>query len=154
MSDYGQNAIQVGDVLMFHGEHDVGDINENGGIIEMTSMFETMTYLTFFGGNHGDDGSAATTKQQWWGNDGEPEERQYRSRTQNLLSGNPINSASLKLIQEAAQADLEDAFIVGGYADSVEVTVRIIAPKRIAIEDKIILKSGKELRNRLEVSGL
>jgi hypothetical protein len=154
MADYGQNAVQVGDVLIYHSDQDCGAFVVTGGIVEMTPLWETYVYLTLLGGNQGDDGSPSADKQQWCGNEGEPPERQYRSRTQAVINGRAMNSASIKEAQEAVQADLEDAFIKTGYADSVTASVRLVAPKKVEISDWIIMKDGTELRHRFEVAGI
>ena len=139
MGDYSTNAIQEGDVLMHHSE-DRGDITELDGFIVMTKSFETMIYFSHFGGNEDDDGSEATKKNQWWGNEGEPEENQYRSRLQAMLDGRPLTSATLPLLADAALEDLERDF-VPVLAKSAEVTlVEIISPKHFKIHEQLVLQ--------------
>lgn len=128
---------------MWHVD-DRGEIEEKDGFITMTSSFETMIYLTLFGGNEDDNNSESTALNQWWGNEGEPVERQYRSRFQHECSrGRPITSASITVIIEAAENDLKDAFVTTGYAKAVEITkVEIINPKRIRVAGFITLDEG------------
>jgi hypothetical protein len=139
MGTYSTNALQAGDVLMVHAD-DRGDITERDGFIVMTASFETMIYLSLFGGNEDDDGSEATEKLQWWGNEGEAVENQYRSKFGALLTGLPVTSGSIKTLEEAAKEDLERDFVRGGYASSITIsTIKLESPKRIAIEGFITL---------------
>lgn len=152
MGDYSTNAIQAGDVLMFFVD-DRGEIEEKDGFITMTGSFETMIHLCLFGGNEDDDGSESTKKEQWWGNEGEPVINQYRSRFQFLCArGTPLTSASIAEFAEAASGDLEAAFVVGGYADSVEIdAIELVNPKRIGVTGRIVL--NKENVIPFEVEG-
>lgn len=140
MSDYSTNAIQAGDVLMFFVD-DRGEIEEKNGFITMTGSFETMIHLCIFGGNEDDDGSESTEKEQWWGNEGEPVINQYRSRFQyHCAHGAPLTSASVTTLAEAAREDLESAFLVGEYADAVEIDeVELMSPKRVRVAGRILL---------------
>jgi phage gp46-like protein len=142
MGDYQTNTNQQGDVLLYHGPEDCGEINEADGIIQMTQFYETMAYLALFGGNQEDDGSAATEKLQWWGNEDEPEERQYRGRFQARLSGAPLTSASILDLEADAKYDLESVFLPD-YAASVSVSASIVAPKMVHFEINIEAKSGE-----------
>lgn len=144
MVDYGTNTNQQGDVLLYHGDKDAGEINESGGIIEMTQRYETMAYLALFGGNQEDDGSSATEKLQFWGNEGEPPERQYRGRFQVRLSGAPLTSASLKDLETDALYDLESAFLPD-YALSVSVSASILSPKKVKLVIVIITETAEYL---------
>jgi hypothetical protein len=145
MGDYGQNAIQAGDVLMFHSSEDCGDIIEEGGIVQMTQAFETMVYLVFMGGNEDDDGSESTEKLQWWGNEGEPEDRQYRGKfNSKIKGGKPITSAFIRDCEEAGLEDLETAFVQSGLAKSVELSCYASSPKRLDVSGKIIFLGGEE----------
>jgi len=151
MVNYQTNTSQGGDVLMYHGPQDRGDINESGGIIEMTQAFETMAYLCLFGGNEEDDGSEATAKLQWCGNDGEPEELQYRGRLQSLLDGTPLNSSSVRTLEAAALEDLVPEF-VPNYAASVSVSVSVRTPKHISIYITIELHNAEVVPITLEAA--
>lgn len=142
MGDYQGNTNQQGDVLLYHGTEDCGEINEANGIIEMTTGFETMAYLALFGGNEDDDGTAATEKQQWWGNEGEPVEQQYRGRFQSYLKGATITSATLPEMEAAATEDLAAAF-VPEYAESIECSLSIVASKTIGLSIKINLYNAE-----------
>lgn len=142
MADYSTNAVQAGDVLMFMVD-DRGEIEEKDGFLTMTESFETMIHLCLFGGNEDDDGSESTEKDQWWGNEGELALNQYRSHFQYEVSrGQPLTSASVTTLAEAAAEDLENTFIVGGYAESVEIdTVEVVNPKRVKVTGRILLDS-------------
>jgi len=150
MGDYQTNTNQQGDVLLYHGAEDRGDINEANGLIEMTTGFETMAYLALFGGNDDDDGTAATEKQQWWGNEGEPDEQQYRGRFQSYLTGEPITSATLPEMEAAAIEDLAAAF-VPLYAESVTCSLSLVTPKMVKAEIQINLYNAEPVLIALEV---
>lgn len=151
MGDYGTNTNQQGDVLMYHSSEDCGDIKESGGIIEMTTFFETMAYLALFGGNEDDDGSQSTEKKQWCGNEGEPVEQQYRGRLQAMLSGVPLTSASLPVIEEAAKDDVEAAFLPD-YASSIAVVASIIGPDMVSLVIDIEALTGEHYYVKLEAA--
>jgi hypothetical protein len=142
MGNYQTNTNQQGDVLMFHSNEDCGEILESNGIIEMTTFYQTMAYLTLAGGNQDDDGSEATAYLQWWGNEGEPVERQYRGRFQRHLSGSPLTSASIIDIEADAKHDLEAAFLPD-YAMSVSVSASIVAPKMVQLDVGIVALNGE-----------
>lgn len=151
MGTYSTNAIQEGDVLMIL-QDDRGNIVEADGIIEMTGSFETMILLTLFGGNEDDDKSESTSMLQWWGNEDEPEENQYRSRFQYECSrGRTLTSAAITVLVEAATNDLKDAFVTGGYAQSVEVSeVELVNPKRIRVAGFVTLNDDSVLKFDVE----
>lgn len=151
MGDYGTNTNQQGDVLLYHGSEDSGEINESGGIIQMTTFFETMAYLALFGGNEEDDGSAATEKNQWWGNEGEPEEQQYRGRFQAMLTGVPLTSASIVELESAAKEDMEGAFLPN-YANSIDVDASIVAPDTVSLVIDIEALTGEHYKINLEAA--
>lgn len=145
MADFGQNAIQSGDVLLFHSNSDCGDITEEGGIVQMTQGFETMVYLVLMGGNEEDDGSESTSKLQWWGNEGEPEERQYRGKFHSKIKGGrPITSAFISECQSSGLEDLETAFIQGGFAKSVEFYCSAPSAKRLDVSGTILFLNDLE----------
>ena len=132
MGDYQTNTNQQGDVLLYHGSDDRGEINEANGIIEMTKFYETMAYLCLFGGNQDDDGTEATKNSQWCGNEGEPEEQQYRGRFQSYLKGAPLTSALIPEMEAAAIEDLAAGF-VPGYAESVTCSITLLTPKMASL---------------------
>lgn len=149
MGTYGQNAEQIGDVLMYHHD-DCGDIYVEGGIVTMTKFYETMVYLILSGGNCDDDGSESTEKNQWWGNEGEPEEEQYRGRLQALIgSGRPVTSAFLLDAESAATEDLETG--LAGYAETVTVSVVATGPKSVKFSIVILFKTRKEYQYEYEI---
>lgn len=142
MADYTTNTIQAGDVLLFH-ENDRGNIREANGYMEMTQGYETMLYLSHFGGNEDDNGSEATAKKQYWGNEGEPPERQLRARLQSQLSGRPLTSASLVDIAAAALEDLERDFVTPGHAESAEIeSVELVTAKHVRITESLTFPDG------------
>lgn len=123
--------MQQGDVKLFQTVDD-GEINVDGGIVEMSSGLETSAYLSLFGGNEDDDGSDGNP-QEWWGNRGETDSaKKYRSETQNLLQAIPATSGNLKRIEDAAKRDL-NWFLVENVASSVEVDVSIPAVNKVNI---------------------
>ena len=138
MADYSQNADQKGDVLHYL-EDDTGKILVENGFTIMTSGFETMALYALLGGNDEDDKSESTEHLQWWGNEGEPEDRQLRTRTQPLLYGTPLNSANIEILENATKADLEDTFVFGGYADAVTVSVRLTGPKTVEFKINLLI---------------
>jgi hypothetical protein len=151
-TDYGNNATQAGDVLMFD-VGDGGDISLVGGynpstgatssLVEMTELFETMVYLELVGGNDGDDGSEAASTLQWWGNEGEPQNRQYRSKFQSIIKGSPLTSKTLSELQGVAQSQLETLLIDGGYAVAVSVSVSMPRNKTVSISVAITIFGGE-----------
>ena len=138
---YAGNPAQDGDVVLYQSDND-GDINIVGGITEMTAGFDTMIYLTLYGGNVEDPGRDDKSK-QWWGNWTEPDPaRHYRGEYQNLIQGLPASSANLVLVEGAAKRDIERAFVDTKIADSVTVSASI--PKRNQIKLTIaITAEGK-----------
>ncbi len=116
----GGSTNQQGDVLIYQG-NDGGEINVDGGIVELSAGLESAAYLSLFGGNEDDDGRAGNPR-QWWGNltENEPE-RQYRSETQYLLGSLPPIPANLRRIEDAARRDLA-WFVSAGAASAVSVS--------------------------------
>jgi phage gp46-like protein len=92
------------DVLHFQTLND-GDIDINGGIVQLSDGLETAVYLSLFGGNEADDG-LPDNPFGWWGNEGEDVEKRMVSRLQNLMDSLPSTSANLKRLNDAAKADL------------------------------------------------
>lgn len=140
MADYLTNSIQQGDVYLFDGP-DGGDIELSSGYITMTQFIESAVYLCWFGGNWDDDGSQATEKKQWWGNDGEPQENQYRGKLQSLLHGHPLTSALLPKIEKAAEEDIRNG-LSKDILDSVSVSASASSSKRVDLEAHIFTKTG------------
>lgn len=122
------------DVRHYHAP-DGGEISIVNGGVELSEGLETTAYLSMFGGNERDSGSDADAALQWWGNIGEPEERQYRSQTQNLLRALPASPANLKRIEDAALNDL--AWMTTSIAKTVTVTTRIPALNTVQIDVQI-----------------
>lgn len=133
MGDYGDNRPQQGDVWLFASDNE-GDIEIEGGLATMVSNFDTMIYLTLFGGNVDDPGGDDKSK-QFWGNFNEPDTaKHYRGEFQYMIDGLAASSSNLRLVEAAATRDLEKAFIDTNIADSVEVTATLPAHKRLALE--------------------
>jgi len=146
VDDYGKNALQSGDVLLYQNEDGVAEFDETDGIIQMTRGVETMAHLVLRGGNEKDDGSERTKNLSWWGNEGEPEERQLRGRFNGLCaSGKPLTSQTLVEFREAATEDLETAFVKGGVATSVTVQATIPMPKFLKLSIMIVMVDGTEV---------
>lgn len=124
-------AQQQGDVLLCQTNDD-GEINVEGGIVEMSGGLETAAYLSLFGGNEDDDGRADNPA-SWWANLDEVDPvRQYRSETQNLLQSLPATTANLLRIEDAAARDLA-WFVQSNVASSVSVAVSIPGVNRIKL---------------------
>ncbi len=115
----------------------------NGKVeLDLDGLFNA-AYLSMFGGNDDDDGTDATEKKQWWGNRSEPDgSKVYRSKTQARLQTLPPTPANLKLIQEAAESDLE-WLVTKQVARSVGVSVRIPALNRIEVSPTIVIGDRK-----------
>lgn len=113
------------DVLLFQTLDD-GDVEINGGIMQLTDGLETAVYLSLFGGNEADDG-LPDNPFGWWGNEGEDEDARMVSRLQNLMDSLPASAANLKRLNDAAVADLE--WLGSGY----DVTVSASIPRINAV---------------------
>ncbi|ANO58049.1 hypothetical protein [Shewanella phage SFCi1] len=111
------------DVLLFQTLDD-GDIDINGGIVQLSDGLETAVYLSMFGGNQADDG-LPDNPFGWWGNEDEDVDRRMVSRLQNLLEGLPATSGNLKRLNDAALADLS-WLTASGYEVSVSASVPAI----------------------------
>jgi phage gp46-like protein len=120
------------------------------GLTYMTQGYETMAYLCLFGGNEDDDVSESTAHLQWWGNEDEEPQYQYRSRFGAWVkSGEAITSQSLLDAQSFAQADLDEGF--AGIADSIQVQIATINPKRVKLTAQINLPDGTSVPFEMEV---
>ena len=125
-----------GDVLVKQ-TNDGGEINIEGGLIEMTGGFETAFYFALFGGNQDDDGSQ-NNKNIWWGNlTEENPDFHYRSQFQYLLKTLVPISGNLVRLENAAKKDL-DVFIKQGVADSIDVNISLIETRKIKVEINIV----------------
>lgn len=152
MGDYGTNANQVGDTMVWQVS-DRMEIECEGGYMTLTDTVHSAIYLTLTGGNSDDAVDEASAKKQWWGNEGEPREEQYRSRFLHACaSGQPLTSNSVVTLAQAATDDLEVAFIDTKLAKSVEITeVSIPIPKRVHIVGEMILNSDIVIPFEMEV---
>lgn len=123
----------MADVLLYHTD-DGGEVNiDSGDDIELTDRLDTAVYLSLFGGNEDDDGSEATSRLGWWGNIGENNpDRRLVSRLQALLRKLAVTSGNLRLVSEAAEADLA-WLVTTGVVSEVRVVVSLPQPKRLGI---------------------
>lgn len=135
MADYGQNIEQIGDMLVF-SNNGLAELAQVAGQMVMTPGPESAIFLALQGGNEEDDGSSATESKQFWGNYGEPPEKQFRSRTLNILSsGVPINSGNVTNIVQAVVEDLGGTFPTAEIAIS---KVSLLTPKHVVISGSIV----------------
>lgn len=126
---------QQGDVLLFQTRNN-GEINVEGGIVEMTGDFDTAAYLSLFGGNE-DDPAGSVTEFSWWGNIGETEpSRRYRSETQYLTRSIPATSNNLLRIEDAARRDLQ-WMLDENIASSITVSASIPELNRLRLDISI-----------------
>ena len=124
-------ADQQGDVLLFQTSDD-GDINVEGGLVELSGGLQTSAYLSLFGGNEDDDGRPDNAL-TWWANLAETEDsKQYRSETQHVLQALPFSTGNLRRVEDAASRDL-DWFLVEKVASSVTVSATIPGINRIKL---------------------
>ena len=143
--------IDRGDVWMIQDGRG-GEINEEGGYIEMTDGLHTLVVLALGGGNMDDTGAPATEALQWWGNEGEPPERQYRSEFHSTVMGAPVTSARLVVIRDAAQRDIDRDLVATRAIKSAEVFARIVRPKTIGLRIDMLLNDGRSVNISKEVT--
>jgi phage gp46-like protein len=94
------------DVRLYQAENG-GEIDIVNGQTAMDDTIETAVYLSLFGGNNDDGGGDADKPKEWWGNKIERvQERKMRSELQSVLHGLPLVPANLRIIEDAASADL------------------------------------------------
>jgi len=133
-------------LLLQHSDGaDLAIENQN---IKLTDKIETAVFLALTCSNRNDSGDSDTEHLQWWANFGEPVDRQFRSQFYYLATGKPVNSGNLAALEEAAVTDLIAAI---PDLESVSVSARIIAPKRIELTCNILLKSGQNVTVEIEV---
>ena len=142
------NNIQLGDVLLCQGTDD-GNVNVEGGILEMTQGLETMYYLILCGGNSRDLNTPETARLQWLGNEDEPIENQLRGRFQSMLDGLPITSGTLSELRAVAIEDLTVGF--GAMIDKIEVTVKASSVSSVIIDTILNLTDNTKETLSLEV---
>ncbi len=108
-----------GDVLL-RQTNDDGDITVEDGLIALTGGFETMAYLSLFGGQAG-----------WWG-DLQESEADFRtlSETEALVESIAAVPANLRLLEQAALRDLA-VFTNQNIASRVEVVVTMPGVDRV-----------------------
>ena len=103
---------------------DDGDIEINGGIVQLSDGLETAVYLSLFGGNEADDGIEGNPF-TWWGNESEDVDKRMVSRLQNLMDSIPATSGNLKRLNDAALADLS-WLTASGYEVTVSASIPAI----------------------------
>jgi phage gp46-like protein len=122
---------QEGDVLLYQTTDD-GNINVEGGLVELSGGLQTAAYLSLFGGNENDDGIAGNPE-TWWGNTLENESaHRYISETQHLIKSLPITSANLLRVEDAAKRDLA-WFKDRGVATEIRVSASILGLNMIKL---------------------
>ena len=137
MATYGDNQKQSGDVLLRQSLDD-GEINVSSGIVEMTETFDSMVYLSMFGGNADDPGGDDESR-SWWGNHSETDPaRQYRSETQHVLRALPATAANLRKVEAAVGRDLTRDFLTTGIASKFFAAASIPALNRVDVSVSII----------------
>ncbi len=125
------------DVLLQNGD-DGGEIEAIGGVLTMSDGLYAFVYLCLFGGNNDDDGSTADAARQWWGNRIETEPaRVLRGQLQKLLQTIPVTSASLAVIEAAAEADLSP--LVDELGAQVSALASIPAANAIRLEINVVI---------------
>ena len=126
---------QQGDVFLAQTVDD-GEIDVINGLVTMSGGLDTAAYLSLFGGNEADDGRASNPA-NWWGNIDETRPaRQYRSETQNLLTGLPATTGNMLRIEDAVRRDL-DWFLSENIASLIEVDVTIPELNKVNISVRI-----------------
>jgi phage gp46-like protein len=129
-------GVTVTDVRL-HSSVDGGEINMVAGQLELSDGLETAVYLSLFGGNEEDSGQQDTEALEWWGNCTETEPaRKYRSETQFKLRTLPATTGNLRLLEDAAERDLE-WLVAAGVAKSVEVVVAMPAVNTVNIHIEV-----------------
>jgi phage gp46-like protein len=132
----------MSDVLLYQ-TNDNGEINVEGGVVELSGGLRTSVYLSLFGGNEDDPGGSDTTL-SWWGNKVEPDPvRRYRSETQYLLASIPAIPKNLRRIEQAVKRDLQ-WMIEQRAASEIEVSASVPALNRVAIELNIRAQGREE----------
>ncbi len=138
----------MSDVLLYQ-TNDNGEINIEGGVVEMSGGLDSAVYLSLFGGMKHDDG-APNNPLTWWGNLSETEPaKQYRSETQYLLGTLPTTSYNLGRIEEAAGRDLQ-WLLDEKIANSVSISATIPALNRVTLTIVILAEGERSTFNYTE----
>lgn len=128
------------DALMHH-TLDGGNIEIVSGQVTVSNGVWNMVYLAIMGGNEDDSGDEVDDPKQWWGNRGEVvPERQYRSRTQYVMADYPATTSNMAVLREAVEFDLGQ---LGSALESVSVSVRLTAPKRVRFTVEVVVDSTR-----------
>lgn len=136
------------DVLLFQTPDD-GDVDADTGDLALTDGFGTMAYMCMFGGNQEDSGRDGDPD-TYWGNLMETNQAfKDISRTQYLLNKLPPSSANLRVLEDAALADL-DVFLSAKIANEVTVSASIPARNRVAFAVSIFAEGRRQDFNFVE----
>lgn len=108
------------DVLLFQST-DGGEINIEGGLVELTDDFRTAAYLSLFGGNERDDGSDDNVNTYWANLNETDPSRKYVSETQHLLVVLPPTTGNMLRLEDAAGRDLKWLADIGAVTEIVVV---------------------------------
>ncbi len=104
------------------------------GLVQLDDDPYTAIALSLFGGNYADAGDDATASKQWWGNYEIVDlTRRQRSETQYLLYSQPLITATLKRIEDAAMRDLA-WMTASGYATFVRTRATMPGLNRVKLE--------------------
>jgi len=141
-----------GDVFLIQTP-DGFDINVDGGIVEMTTGFETAVLLSLLGGNQEDNGTLSTLKKEWWGNklENNNPERKMTSRFQNLIYGLPSKPGNLKKLEEAGKQDLQ-WFITEKIADTVNFVLTLIEKNKLNVFIELIKDESKLFETQFSIN--
>lgn len=119
--------------LYIYNTVDGGEIENISSVPTMITDFRSAAYLSLFGFS-GD-------KDNFWMNEyADNESEKYQGKLSELIVGNSLTSASLRLAEEAAYLDLK-WFIDDGICSDIQVSISIPQPKRINIRC-ILLQDG------------
>jgi len=136
----------MSDVLVIQTD-DGGDIICEAGQIEMDDGVQTAVFISLFGANEDDTGDDDTKSLEWWANKvATNANEKLRSRTQSLLRGMALTSASLQLIEDAAAQDLQwmlDTKLADAVVPSASITAvnTVKIDVKIEIQDKVLTPS-------------
>lgn len=134
-------------------EENGGDLVFTGGDVEISNGLESAVVLSLFGGNEQDDATQATEQLQYWGNLLTDDTDEWlRSRTQAALRGLPANTASLLVLKDAVENDLD--WMKGDIVTDFSVSVELTSVRRVAITvDMIVNEQNYSFRLTREWGG-
>lgn len=126
------------------------DISISNGLFDDCRSFDTAVILSWFGGNKEDDNTINTSK-QWWGNyvNEKQEDEKIRSRTGALIRKIPLNSSTIKKIEDSAALDLE-WMKTCGIADDIEIASEIPDANKLSLDVRV-KKNGKDIYSNIYI---